>query len=506
MKPLSFALLSLALAACATSDDTDSSAACSGGKCDAPVDQTCSDPHYGDGMCQTDLTCGVPDIDCFKTFTDDAAGATWFAAFEQTLAHEEGRAPRRVLGESDPRFQKTRALLDRGWAAFRASRPVGELGNLRPALVVIDDPTKNAFVIPDIATDTSAFAVMVDTGLPIDDEAAALGVMMHELQHAVGLHLIHGNKLKMRRYYFASSTVEPIGRTMMEDATAREAGVVFSAISDDIGLFDNAELGGLPIGGGQMATLFNALLDGARQQNPAACETATQAIADVSSELHRTYDSLAQTSQGTAALATRTTTAVMTLHACMDGVQGTYFDLVAQMTGSTSDAVAAAMTPQDYSLTNGRSAFDAIISLTADRRAKVALLKAEVVRQTGHAWSDLRYFSFEEDADDTSVPVLRAAGLPADGLSIAMVTLLDPGDTTRCTEYLANKKTPPYGANLPDDHHATCWRARHIQQFAQATGGSPMARQVPSTILHDDVPVTTPWSALPRPLSERIAY
>ena len=74
---------------------------------------------------------------------------------------EEHREPRKLLGPSDPRWAKTRALLDDGWAAFKANRPVGMLREKRPALVLLDDSTPNAFVAPDIATGNAGFAVMV---------------------------------------------------------------------------------------------------------------------------------------------------------------------------------------------------------------------------------------------------------------------------------------------------------------------------------------------------------
>src|SRR5690242_1616528 len=101
-----------ALSACAVETEQDMS--CDNGRCDT----TCTDKRYGDGTCQTDLACAEPDIDCFVTFDDDDAAATWFTAFEAKMAMQESRPPRSLIGQSDPRFRSTRALLDRGWEAF----------------------------------------------------------------------------------------------------------------------------------------------------------------------------------------------------------------------------------------------------------------------------------------------------------------------------------------------------------------------------------------------------
>src|SRR3954471_5354119 len=70
------ALSLVLLAACGvTLDDPDGA----GGKADDPG--TCTDPKYGDGTCQVDLGCGIPDIDCFVTFATDGDAAAW--AFER---------------------------------------------------------------------------------------------------------------------------------------------------------------------------------------------------------------------------------------------------------------------------------------------------------------------------------------------------------------------------------------------------------------------------------------
>ena len=97
--------------------------------------------------------------------------------------------PATVTFDTDPRYLRARDLVDRGWAAFRLTRPVGQLADARPGVVVIDDPSVNAFVAAsDFTGKAAAFSIQVQTGLLALDapDDGLLGVMMHELQHAIG--------------------------------------------------------------------------------------------------------------------------------------------------------------------------------------------------------------------------------------------------------------------------------------------------------------------------------
>ena len=94
----------------------------------------------------------------------------------------------------------------------------------------------------------------------------------------------------------------------------------------------------------------------------------------------------------------------------------------------------------------------------------------------GAPWTAVRYFSEEEDADDTSVPVLRAAGLDPAGLATFLQdVLLPPEGTAACKDLLASGAIPPYGIDLEDTHHATCWRVFHVRQLAAGGRAAPRA-------------------------------
>jgi hypothetical protein len=178
--------------------------------------QSCDDPRYRDGVCNLDLACEAPDIDCYRTFADDTLAALWYAK-------REAEDVPTLLTPSDPRFVRMRALLDAVWKTFSKARQVASLAELRPALVMIDDPTANAFTAAESATQRQVFAVMVNTGLETAlTEDAVFGVLGHELQHIVGLHGV-GDVDEDLRIHYVVDGVEPIGRLQTDNAAVHGA-------------------------------------------------------------------------------------------------------------------------------------------------------------------------------------------------------------------------------------------------------------------------------------------
>ncbi len=408
-----------------------------------------------------------------------------------------------MLDASDPRFEKTRALLDQGWEAFRAHRPVGELAALRPGLVVLDDESPNAFVAPDLTSGNAGFAVMVQTGLfrGDGDDDGAIGVMMHELQHAIGLHVVADVKDRLRRFYVAPPTGEPIGMHEQDDATARRFGVAWRGGADEVGSFTDTALGGLPLGG-QLEIAFDAARAQGMALNPAACTASDARYAALRSDILTSVDAIsgAITLDGGQLPARVAGTLAAIRNECLAGFTRDFIEVVAALTGGTVEAIEAGLTAEDKALVKGKHVMDGIAALALDRRAKMRALEVEFETTTGRPWSALRYFSYEEDADDVSVPVLRAAQFDPSALGPFLVSLLAPAAVTRCHALLDERTVPPYGVDLLDEHHSICWRAHHIRQVAESTG-KRASRPVP----HVEVasPARLP---IPRRLSDRLAY
>ncbi len=490
------------LGACVVAPDADDNE-CTGGKCDGQGN-SCSDKRYDDGVCDPQIECAVPDIDCFQTFEDDESAAAWYSTFEVQIAAEQHREPHALLSPEHPLWASTRKLLDDGWDAFRANRPVGRLNKHRPALVLVDNPEPNAFVVPDLETGKAGFAVMVNTGLfstgASDD--GAFGVMMHEFQHVVGLHIVADTKDRLRTFYFASATHEPIGTQQSEDATARDFGTTWRTLADEGGRFHDERLRALPMGG-QLMTMLRAAFTHAGTMEIRACSDARAVLSSIANDLAGGMDSISGEISVGADIPARVDSAMATVAtACFAGFTPDLIEVVAQMVGQPRDVIEGGMSADDIAMVKGKPIIDGFSALLLDRRAKLRQLEALLPMQTGRPWSALRYFSAEEDADDVSVTVLRAANVePPHAIGEFFVSFLDAEGQERCKDLLARGVVPPYGADLVDEHHGSCWRAHHVRQFSESrkrtrrtdhsTGRNP--------IVHTPLPI-------PRPLSELVMH
>jgi Peptidase family M48 len=491
-----FVFLLPVFAACADTGDDD--ATCTGGKCDG-VDQSCSDKRYGDGVCDTSLDCAVPDIDCFVTFDDDAKAATWWGEFEAVHAAQESRPARSAIATTDPRFAKAKALVEQGWAAFRVQRPVGKLGDLQPSLVVVDDPTVNAFVAPDLHSERAGFAIMVQTGL-IDSAASddsKLGVMMHELQHAIGLHVIGKVAQDIQRFYIADYD-EPIGRFESDSAEARAAGTAWRESSSLVGGYSSSGLGGYPMLGSPLYMILSRVINEGVQANPTACANAQALLDQVTAGFKAGYDPISSAIDGD--LTASIDQALTALRdECVPSYPKTFIQVAAEVFGQTPEQLQADLSPDELALVTDHHVVDAISGVTAYLRGQMRDVEAKFEKD--HApWSTLRYFSTEEDADDTSVLVLRGTKFQPAAIGDFFLSLL-PGDkATQCEGMVDAREVPPYGVDLSDQHHGTCWRAYHVNAFedyemGQATS-SPRLQPLPQGRVRKAFV----------PLSERIKY
>jgi len=481
------------LAACATEgDDVD----CSDGKCD--VDQSCSDARYGDGTCQTDLTCAVPDIDCFRTFDSDEAAAAWFTELEPRAAQAEGRPARKILDATDPHFPKMRALLDRGWEAMRHQVPVGKLGDQRPGLVFLVDESVNAFVFPeDLDQKRASFAVMIHSAtleLPTSDDAT-LGLVMHELQHAVGLHVIAGTSEKVEKFYLAAD-YEPIGVEEEDNSDVRAAVTQWRGGAAEVGPFSNEGLGGLPAAGGFFSRMFKTVIAAGVQSNPAGCAHTQDLIVAVGTEVGNSIDPISNAVTVDASFKSRITELLTAARdECLADFTASFVDVAAQIVGVTPDMIEAQLTPEDKALVTGKHVIDAIAAVSENRRAGMRAVEAGAESGLGAPWSLVRFYSTEENADENSVTVLRGAGLDPTGLATFFLEVLMPKPAAdACNDLLATGAVPAYGADLLDTHHGNCWRVYHQHAFADHTARSrPRAPVVgPASPLRPKMPFAAP--------------
>ena len=458
-----FFLLAGLTGACTIIDNDDGD---SGDKADGFDDDTCDLPEYGDGTCQSDLACAAPDIDCFVFFEDEAAAGAWFMKFEEVAAAQEFREPRAQVPESDPRFQRMRELLDRGWQAYQETNPVGDLAEHRPALVVLEDPSVNAFVAPDLETGKAGFAVMVQTGaLDLDlPEAPMLGLVMHELEHAVALHIVADVKDRIRRYYVADDYAEPFGFEELDDPVAREHGELWRELASEAGPFTSEYLGGLPLDG-QLNQIFDTVVVAAASEP--GCAEPIAALEDLRADIAATRTPIDGGMHPDASVRGRVDAVLAGLRdSCLGGFEQGFIDVVAAIAMTTPEEIRASLTPEDIAMVDGVHFIDAIAALGLDRRSRMRAAEAAFAAASGAAWSALRFYSYEEAADDATVPVLHAMDLAPAGLGTFFMGIFDDATRSACGNIIDSGRTPPYGADLSDEHHATCWRVDHVTQLA----------------------------------------
>lgn len=453
----------LFVAACAV--DPSGGAQCHDGKCDGgngDVDQTCTDKHYGDGTCDLDLACAVPDIDCFHTFASDADAATWWSATERSALNESFP----IIPESDPRYARVRASLDAGWEAFKINRPVGELADQRPALVIVDQPINHAaFVYADDGTGHQPFAVMVETGglAAGADDDALLGVMMHELQHAVGLHNMADRASRIRKYYSAMLGKEPMGREQTDDPDLRYLGEAWIDAASNVGPYSQVELGGLPLSG-DLQMLLGAAVQSGLQSHAAQCQPIVDRIDQITSTVTGAADPL----DGSLPDLTGVDDAVFQVlydlaNDCLADFPYGVIEVGASVAGITPAEFEAKLSASDLALVKGVPFVDGLMALVEDRRANMRATEELFTEGTNQPWTQFRYFSNEEDADDVSAIVMHAAG--KDPLSITgfFHAVMPAATRTACDAKLASG-FPGYGVDLTDSHHSVCWRIGHVQR------------------------------------------
>jgi hypothetical protein len=196
---------------------------------------------------------------------------------------------------------------------------------------------------------------------------------------------------------------------------------------------------------------------------------------------------------------------------CMaDFTQG-FAEVVAGIAGTTPQAILDGMPAEDRALVEGVHLIAAIEALGIDRRAKLRAIQEAYASATGKPWAGVRFFSFEEAADDATVPVLHAMDMQADALGVFLVNVLDDATIPRCQALLDGSTTPPYGADLTDEHHATCWRIAHVTQLADSgkVTGEPAPPEQSYRPGAPGVPLALPaHRPLPMPprVSDLIAY
>jgi hypothetical protein len=145
--------------------------------------------------------------------------------------------------------------------------------------------------------------------------------------------------------------------------------------------------------------------------------------------------------------------------ACTSVVTGTLFQFLATANNTTESSIRSqASQPEIDANDKATSAYDATIKLTTgyDQYLTTTDLK------------NVRYYSFEEQADDVAVNLLAVIAFDKTGITkFLQQAILDDAGRSECDKLVASE--PPYGI-MSDPHHSTCWRVWHTSKIAAAVG------------------------------------
>ncbi len=450
-----FILVMAALVGCV---DPAEDMAGGGGKADG--NGSCDEPQYGDGICHFDLACGIPDVDCFMFFADDAEAVR--------KAEDLGDA---VVNASDPLTTEARDLIDRTWDNFRGGYPLAELADKHLAVVVTARSELAASVNYSSNPGIAYFGLYISAGLlnaNLSDETMQ-AIVIHELGHLVKGHASPEVVERIRRYYVAPAGKEPIGALASDSTPARDAFTTWQKAVTFSGMYVDPQLAGLPYGG----TLHKLINQYLATVKPSSCAGAATKLRDMM--LTPTVSVLDQKLLFAADHQAARQAAIKSLKDCVAG-DTTTFGTFRAMFGAF---FATELTAADARFDTMR-VFDGLLALSIDRQAKLSAQEAAFATRTGRPWDALRYFSAEEQADDLSVRIAKASGITPDALGGFFATFL--GDKLAACEQAIASGAAPYGRNLLDDHHSNCWRLAHVRQLA---AGSAVPRF--------DAPALTPW-------------
>lgn len=426
------------------------------GACSTDGEERCEDPKYGNGTCDVQTSCAEPDIDCFTTFETQEEAQAWYAG--TSLAAERPPIP-----ATDARFARMQELITKGWEAYQAVNPVGELAKEKAHLVLVDDTQPNAFAMSSngsIGLVVMVTPKLIDLGAP---DEQLMGVVMHELEHAIGLHVLPQVNATFNKYYLAPAGSEPLGFQQADNPVVRALVEEWVDQAETVGYLDDVELRGLPITG-QLTAVFDRRL--AMQPNTAACATAKNNLASLRNTIVASANLLDDSITLNANAPAAVLNAMNAIQAqCFAGFTQDAIDVAAAHFKVTR-AVMLAEVPIDLRPSiEGQTYIQGMYNWHGGLRTKMREIEARFQQMTGQPWSRARYYSTEEAADDSTVPVLRAMGLAADGAGLflpKLVANLEP----ICRPLVDGNQPIPYGERLDDTHHGFCWRAGHIKAIA----------------------------------------
>ena len=205
--------------------------------------------------------------------------------------------------------------------------------------------------------------------------------------------------------------------------------------------------------------------------NTVACTNAAQTFVNTSLQV---VGSISPLDQNLSIIAGASTTfgnqLVAMRDACFMGVTGDAITHLATVSGRSEASLRAAMPVEMRTVIEAQTVITGWFNAVLEGRKKLREIEASFQTMTGVPWGRLRYFTTEEAADDSAARTMVELGMTPEGGSLLLIND-NAALASVCTPMLAGTTQVPYGQHLQDEHHATCWRAKHQAQIGADTSG-----------------------------------
>jgi hypothetical protein len=240
----------------------------------------------------------------------------------------------------------------------------------------------------------------------------------------------------------------------------------------------------MPYLGGTVYDTMSRAIQVQRQANPNGCATPLAGLDSLYGQFRGNVDELTSALSINDPNMVVLNTFLRLRNECFTSFQPDFIAFHAMVTGASEASIMANLTPQELAQVDNVNFVTGMYNYTLFRRGNMREVEASFQTATGQPWSQLRYFSTEEAADDSSVSTMTEIGREPRALGDFFVKLAyTPAGQTTCNGQIAAGTTPHYGENLVDDHHSSCWRAFHVDALvdtgvfaARRSGASEAAR------------------------------
>lgn len=395
----------------------------------------------------------------YKVYADRAAAIAWFNG-AQVLRGDNGAPSDTPVAATDSRYADVDKKVADIWAGFVDQFAADTQDLPMPIVILVESSSPGGYAVfdPDLGLSPNVFMIQTPS-LTLGDDAVR-GMIAHELAHHVLKHKWPGVSDKIEKWYDATKTTQDgFGLQQANDKALKTTGDKAQLYGSSTGDYPATQWNGWARPGGSLEQYVTYMHDRAKATNAGPCDTADTALEALAKQADSMRDSTTSSLSSDAAqlaqLDTLSKDYVAKETTCTSVVTGSFFKVIGEALGESEADIRKAALPDEIEANDtATSAYDALVRLA--KKYDGAMLAMDL--------KNLRYYSYEEQADDVSIGVLKSLGQPGTGIvTFLQQGLLDAAARTKCDSLIAAGE-PPYGV-VSDAHHSRCWRVWHGQKL-----------------------------------------